>query len=87
MTPAEHTALLHLALNGTALALLAAIETQAEQVGNGFLKAERYRLSDALDSIDAYLSGRGTAGALVLAAAGVELERWEMYVLYKGEPS
>lgn len=76
----DKDALLRLALNSTALALLTAIEQQAERVSNGFLEAERYRLSDALDSIDAYLTNPNGHGSLVLAAAGSELRRWNVYL-------
>jgi hypothetical protein len=68
MTTEEYAALLKLALNGTALELLACIEAQSERVGNGFLEAERYPLGKALDSIDAYLACPDERGSLVLAS-------------------
>lgn len=78
-TTTDQDALLKLALNGTALELLAAIEDQAERVADGYLEAERYRLSDALDSIERYLTSPNGRGALVLAAAGVTLRQWREY--------
>jgi hypothetical protein len=79
MTTDDDTALLKLALNGTALELLACIEAQAERVDNGFLEARRYRLSEALDSIEAWLTVPSGRGSLVLAAAGIELGKWRAY--------
>jgi hypothetical protein len=79
-TTTDHDALMKLAMNGLALVLLAAIEQQAERVGNGFLEAERYRLSEALDSIEAWLSDPVGRGSLVYAAAGIELKRWQEYL-------
>lgn len=79
-TTTNHDALLRLALNGTALELLVAIEQQAERVSNGYLEAERFRLSDALDNIEAYLTNPTGRGSLVLAAAGVVLGAWRAYV-------
>jgi hypothetical protein len=78
-TTTDHDALMKLAMNDLALVLLASIEQQAERVGDGFLEAERFRLSDALDSLDAWLSVPEGRGSLVFAAAGVELKRWNDY--------
>jgi hypothetical protein len=79
MTTTDQDALLKLAMNGLALVLLAAIEQQAERVSDGFLEAERFRLSDALDSLEWWLTRPDGRGSLVYAAAGVELGKWRDY--------
>jgi hypothetical protein len=80
-TTTDHDALMKLAMNGLALALLAAIEQQTERVSDGFLEAERFRLSDALDSLEGWLTEPTGRGSLVYAAAGVELGRWREYLI------
>jgi hypothetical protein len=75
----DQDALMKLAMNGLALVLVAAIEQQAERVALGYLEAERYRLAEALDSLEAWLTRPDGRGSLVYAAAGVELGKWRDY--------
>lgn len=67
------------ALNALALELLASIEQQAAQVDSGVSEAGRYRLSEALDSIEAWLTNPIGRGSLVYAAAGLVLGEWRAY--------
>lgn len=83
MFKADEIALLKLAMNGTALALLAAHEEQTERVENGYLEARRYDLVGALDAIEAYLTEPTSEGKAVLERARGVLACWEAYKTMK----